>query len=65
MNLKINKLVEITLDWNENEETMGENAALEVACEMNKTNSQWYYDNMAIYSDEVNKRLNEIYKKET
>ena len=64
MNIKINKLVEITLDWNDNEEHMGENAALEAACEINGVDSQWYYNNMAIYSDIVNERLKRIYEYE-
>ena len=41
-------LNQITDDWDELQEDMGEMAALEVACQMNGVpNSQWYWDSIA------------------
>jgi len=59
----IQKLFEITKEWNELENSMGENAALEVACETNNTTSDWYYSQMSIHHAEVNNRLRELYEK--
>lgn len=36
----------INNDWCENEETMGEQAALHVACEMNGKSVDWFYDHI-------------------
>lgn len=57
-------LFEITKTWNEYEENMGENAALEVACSENGKSSAWYYDNMFKHHENVNARLKKLYGKE-
>lgn len=48
------KLFDINIESCENEKTMGENAALEVACSAHGVTSQWFYDNYADHSIEVN-----------
>lgn len=58
-----NKLFEITKSWNEYEDDMGENAALEVACSQNGTDSGWYYSNIFNHHENVNKRLAKLYGK--
>ena len=41
------KLININIDWCELEESMGENVALEVACQQNGvSSSQWFYDKL-------------------
>ena len=56
-------LFDITLEWNELEDTMGENAALEVACQQHGKSSQWYYDKMMDYHKNVNLELRKYYDK--
>lgn len=56
------KLFDITLDWNKNEETMGENAALEVACGQHGVTSQWYYDNFVDHAAVLSPALRVYYE---
>lgn len=58
------KLVNITLAWEDYEEDMGENAALEVACQEEGVDSDWYYNNFAAESDVVNAYIEEVYGEE-
>lgn len=60
----IDLLVDITLDWNDLEDDMGENAALEVACSQHGKTSGWYYDHVFDHGDEMNQRLRKIYGKD-
>lgn len=55
------KLISINVSWCELEETMGENAALEVACDQHSVSSQWFYDNFADNSEEVTRGCREIW----
>ena len=42
----IQKLADINIAWCENEKSMAEFAALEVACENHGVDSQWFYDSL-------------------
>ncbi len=61
MNEVQQKLFEITKAWNEYEDSMGEQAALELACQEQGTDSDWYYENMVEEHEVVNKHLRELY----
>lgn len=42
------KMEKISREWGELENSMGEMAALEVACENNGVDSDWYWDNISL-----------------
>jgi hypothetical protein len=58
------KLFDITVEWNDLEDDMGEQAALEVACSQNGVDSDWYYDNFPAEHEIVNAHLSKLYGKE-
>lgn len=43
---KKDKIKRITESWGELEEIMGEMAALEVACQEEGVDSEWYFENL-------------------
>jgi hypothetical protein len=64
MNKVQQALFDITIDWNDLEDDMGENAALEVACSQHGKTSSWYYDNMFEHHEVVNPALRAFYEKD-
>lgn len=55
------RLVNINVAWCDYEDNMGENAALEVACQEEGVTSQWFYDNVPDHIEVLNVECQKIW----